>query len=186
MPEALHRTADELAAWLATASRPPADRGAVALLVARTPGDVRAFPAVAALAVGAPFPGDRWSASKDPACDAQITVLESGFAQLLTGPRSGPGDGRAALGRFGDNVLVDLDLSEANLPAGARLRLGTAICEVTAKPHTGCRKFAARFGTDALAFLSARKPLRLRGIHLRVVAPGTVAVGDAAEVVSRG
>ena len=58
---------------------------------------------------------------------------------------------------------------------------------MTAKLHNGCRKFAARFGHDALR-LVANPQLRhrnLRGIYMSVVEAGEVAVGDAIAVVSR-
>jgi MOSC domain-containing protein YiiM len=67
------------------------------------------------------------------------------------------------------------------------VRIGRSILEVTAKPHNGCRKFAARFGQDALRFVS--KPelrhRKLRGIYMRVVEAGEVMLGDAVEVLSR-
>ena len=88
---------------------------------------------------------------------------------------------------FGDILFLALDLSVENLPTGSRLRLGRALLEVTVKPHNGCRKFAARFGHDALR-LVANPQLRhrnLRGIYLCVVEAGEVAVGDAVAVVSR-
>ena len=50
----------------------------------------------------------------------------------------------------GDQLYVDLDLSHENLPVGTRLAIGTAELEVTAAPHTGCKKFASRFGLEAL------------------------------------
>jgi hypothetical protein len=46
----------------------------------------------------------------------------------------------------GDQLFIDMDLSKANLPAGSRIAIGTAIVEVTAPPHTGCHKFVGRFG----------------------------------------
>jgi MOSC domain-containing protein YiiM len=78
---------------------------------------------------------------------------------------------------------VDLDLSDDNLPAGTRLRIGSAVIEVSAQPHTGCAKFVSRFGVDALNFVNAaeRKPLHLRGINTRIVRPGVIRVGDRAE-----
>ena len=81
----------------------------------------------------------------------------------------------------GDQLYVDLDLSIENLPAGTRLAVGDAVIEVTPEPHTGCAKFSARFGTDALKFVnkSPGRELRLRGVNTRVVTPGTVRAGDA-------
>ena len=92
------------------------------------------------------------------------------------------------LSLFGDNLLVDLDLSVANLPTGSRLRLGEAILEVTPEPHTGCVKFKQRFGGDALRLTADRRfrPLRLRGIYAKTVEPGGIALGDPIEVLSRG
>ena len=87
----------------------------------------------------------------------------------------------------GDQLFVDLDLSGANLPAGTRLAIGSAIVEVTAQPHTGCRKFVARFGLDAMKFVNSPigRELNLRGINAKVVQPGTIRVGDVVKKVSR-
>ena len=80
----------------------------------------------------------------------------------------------------GDQLHVDLDLSEANLPPGTRLALGTAVIEVTPEPHRGCAKFVERFGRDAMRFVNSPigRELRLRGLNARVVVPGTVRPGD--------
>jgi MOSC domain-containing protein YiiM len=85
----------------------------------------------------------------------------------------------------GDQLYVDLDLSNENLPPGTRLAIGGALVEVTALPHTGCQKFKARFGRDALVFVnSARgKQLHLRGINARVIQPGKICVGDVVKKV---
>jgi MOSC domain-containing protein YiiM len=57
--------------------------------------------------------------------------------------------------------------------------------KITPKPHTGCKKFRARFGLEALKWINApeNKALRLRGLHAEVLEPGEVAVGDAVVVV---
>ena len=47
--------------------------------------------------------------------------------------------------------------------------------EVTDDPHTGCKKFSARFGLEALMFVNSPegRALNLRGINTRVVQAGT-------------
>ena len=78
----------------------------------------------------------------------------------------------------GDQLIVDFDLSRDNLPTGTRVALGSAVIEVTAKPHNGCAKFRARFGVDAARWVNSRDDLRLRGINAAVVEPGVVRPGD--------
>jgi transposase-like protein len=45
----------------------------------------------------------------------------------------------------------------------------------------GCKKFASRFGRDALRLVNSAegRSLRLRGVNARVIVPGTVRTGDA-------
>jgi MOSC domain-containing protein YiiM len=80
----------------------------------------------------------------------------------------------------GDNLIVDMDLSQANLVPGQKLEAGSAVLEITEIPHKGCAKFSDRFGADALRFvnLGRASELRLRGVYARVVQPGQIAVGD--------
>jgi MOSC domain-containing protein YiiM len=100
-------------------------------------------------------------------------------AALVAGPRD-----RWAVA--GDQLYVDLDLSGANLPAGTRLRIGSAVIEVTAVPHTGCGKFLRRFGIEAQKLVNspAGRELNLRGINARVVTPGVIRCGDAVTKLS--
>ena len=74
-----------------------------------------------------------------------------------------------------------MDIGEDNMPAGTRLKLGTAIIKVTPIPHNGCRKFTERFGIDAMKWVNSDigKQLHLRGINAKVVQAGTVRAGDA-------
>jgi MOSC domain-containing protein YiiM len=87
----------------------------------------------------------------------------------------------------GDNLVVELDISAANLPVGTRLRVGEAVVEVTPKPHNGCHKFAKRFGEDALRFVRdpATRHQNLRGMYWQVVAAGEASVGSPIQVLSR-
>jgi MOSC domain-containing protein YiiM len=88
----------------------------------------------------------------------------------------------------GDQLIVDLDLSMVNLPAGTRLQIGEAVAEVTEPPHTGCAKFAGRYGVDALAWVSDRagRQQRRRGMHVRVLRSGPVRPGDLIRKLDAG
>jgi MOSC domain-containing protein YiiM len=105
--------------------------------------------------------------------DMQLTLINARLLTLLA-----QGQDRWALA--GDQLVVDLDLSVDNLPPGTRLTLGSATIEVTAQPHTGCDKFAARFGREALKWVNSAtgKQLRLRGLNAKVVQSGVIRVGD--------
>jgi len=87
----------------------------------------------------------------------------------------------------GDQFYVDLDLGKDNLPAGSRLRIGSAVLQINAEPHLGCRKFAERFGKDAVQFVNSAvgKQLNLRGVNATVVIPGRVQTGDAVVNIGR-
>jgi MOSC domain-containing protein YiiM len=139
----------------------------------------RELPERVELSVEHGVPGDGWSRSAHRSPDNQITVMRHDVASLLANGQ--PPE------LAGDNLFVDLDLSDANLPAGSRLRVGDALVEVTPEPHNGCSKFRARFGADALAFVQAKETrhLNLRGIHFRVIEPGEVSVGSEIIVLSR-
>jgi MOSC domain-containing protein YiiM len=81
----------------------------------------------------------------------------------------------------GDQLYVDLDISRANLPPGSRIQIGSAVIEFSEPPHTGCDKFGARYGVDALKFVNSPegRELRLRGANCRVIVAGTIRAGDA-------
>ena len=175
-----HRTADELAAALDEIRRSPASAGTVELIVRRPAEDEREVLDEGVLDLTEGLVGDAWLArgsksrpdgSANP--NAQLTLMNARAAEAITGSRD-----RWPLA--GDQLYIDLDLSVDNLPAGTQLAVGDAIVEVTADPHTGCAKFSARFGTEALTFVnkSPGRELRLRGVNARVVTPGAVRAGD--------
>ena len=128
----------------------PRDEGTVELIVRRPAVDEREVVDEAELDLEEGLVGDNWrargrSGGRRPANpDAQITVMSSRAIALAAGDRD-----RWALA--GDQLYLDLDLSGDNLPPGTRLEVGSAVIEVTAEPHTGCKKFAARFGLETLA-----------------------------------
>jgi hypothetical protein len=109
---------------------------------------------------------------------AQLTLMNARVAAVVAGPRE-------QWPPAGDQLYVDFDLSKENAPPGTRLAVGSAVIEVTDEPHTGCAKFSARFGSNALRFINspAGRELSLRGINARVVEPGRVHRGDAVRKV---
>jgi MOSC domain-containing protein YiiM len=176
---AAHRPFADLAAGLRALPVLDPDAGRVALIVRRRADGVRETPERVDLTLEEGVPGDGWSRRPPRDPEAQLAVMRSDVAALLANGQP--------LTLFGDNLLVELDLSAKNLPTGARLRVGGALVEVTAKPHNGCHKFRGRFGGDALRLVQqpATRDQNLRGIYWRVAEPGPVGVGDAIRVLSR-
>ena len=159
--------------------RAPADLGTLELIVRRPADDQREVLAETWLDAQEGLEGDLWPtripkgmASPDP--EAQLTVANARALAAIAGDRS-------RWPMAGDQLYVDFDISITNLPPGARLQVGEAVLEFSAKSHTGCKKFSGRFGLDALEFVSTPigKELRLRGANCRVVVSGLVRAGDA-------
>jgi len=174
-----HRKLADLEAGLRALPPAPRDAGRVALLVRRRADGVRERPDRVVLTPGDGLPGDGWARRPPRDPEAQLAVMRRDVAELIANGQP--------LDLFGDNLLVDLDISAGNLPLGTRLRVGAATVEVTAKPHNGCRKFHGRFGEDALRFVQA-KPTRdqnFRGIYWRVVEAGEARVGGPIRVLGR-
>lgn len=160
--------------------RSPADNGRVELIVRRPAVDEREVLDEAELDGELGLVGDTWdrrasrfTRDKSPDPERQLTLMNARAIALIALDR---------WGLAGDQLYVDLDIGAANLPPGTRLEIGSAVIEVTRPPHTGCGKFAERFGLDALRFVNSPvgKELRLRGIYAKVQQPGTVRTGDAA------
>ena len=171
---------DELEAGLDHIARSPRDEGVVELIVRRPQVGEREILTEAELDPVEGLVGDNWKvrgSSRTPDGSAhpemQLNIMNSRAIELIAGDRS-----RWALA--GDQLYIDLDLGEGNLPSATRLAVGPAIVEVTEPPHNGCKKFAERFGLDALKFVNSKRgrALHLRGINAKVVRPGVVRVGD--------
>lgn len=156
----------------------PLDAGTVCKLVRRLAQGVREEPEHAELTLAGGLLGDAW-ASDSGDLDCQLTLIRNDIATLIANGQS--------LALFGDNLVVELDLSYRNLPPGTRLEAGAARLEVTAKRHTGCRQFRDRFGADALRFTAVPpgREQNARGIHCRVLEAGRIEVGSPIRVVSR-
>lgn len=154
--------------------------GVIARLIARPGRDERVEVTEAVLDPEEGMVGDDWRARGSWAkagavanVEAQITIMSTRVLAAIS-----PDPSRWPLA--GDQILADLDISEAAMPPGTRLRIGGTLVEVTSLPHTGCAKFAARFGHDAHKWVWSPegKALRMRGMYVRVIEGGPIRVGD--------
>jgi hypothetical protein len=175
-----HVRAEVLQAGLGAVQASPKTGAVLELIVRRPRGEMREVLDEARLDEVSGLEGDNWgqrgsSRTADGRAhpEMQLTIMNSRLISLIAGSRE-----RWALA--GDQLFVDLDLSAANLPAGTRLKVGETVIEITAQPHTGCGKFKARFGADAMAFVNSPlgRELRLRGANARIVSGGVIRVGD--------
>jgi hypothetical protein len=175
-----HLTMQELEAGLDAIRESPRDAGVLEMIVRRPQVDAREVLEEGFLDLLEGLAGDTWRARSSsrtpdgsPHPDMQLNVMNARAIALLAQDRE-----RWPLA--GDQLYVDMDLSSANLPAGTHLAIGSAVIVVTEQPHTGCKKFMARFGRDALEFVSSPvgRQLNLRGINARVVQPGAIRAGD--------
>ena len=173
-------TRDSLEAGLDHIRQSPADLGALELIVRRPEVDEREVLEEGELDLNVGLVGDTWSVRSStstpdgsPNPEGQLAIINARLIALVA----------EDLDRWplaGDQLYLDLDLSWDGLPPGTQLRIGEAVIEMTAKPHRGCHKFAARFGNDAARFVNTGPGLvlNLRGRHARVVASGTIRRGD--------
>jgi len=181
MSEPKHLTLAEMEARLETIRQSPKDLGVLKLISRRPNTDEREVLTEAQLDPAHGLVGDNWKArgsrstpdgSANP--EMQLNVMNARVIELLALDR-----GRWALA--GDQLFVDFDLSETNVPPGTRLAIGSAVIEVTAPPHLGCKKFSARYGEDAMRFVNSPegKQLHLRGVNAKVVQPAVIRTGDS-------
>lgn len=184
--EGRQRPMEELRAGLDAIRRSPEDGGRLEMIVRRPRTEKREVLQEGRLDVQQGLVGDNWSkrwgsSIEDGSAnfDTQLTLMNTRVIGLLAPQRE-----RWPLA--GDQLYVDLDLSASNLPPGTRLSIGSAVVEVTPQPHTGCKKFMARFGLDALKFVSTPegKERRMRGMYARVVQAGPVRVGDRVQKIA--
>lgn len=179
--EATNLTLDKLWASLEQLDPFPTDTGTIKMIVRRPESDAREEIKQGKLDITEGLVGDNWltrgsSSTPDGSAhpEAQITLMNSSVINTITG------NDQSRWELAGDQIFVDFDLSQDNLPAGSRIQIGDAILEISQKPHTGCGKFARRFGTYARKWVMSEKgkQLRLRGVNARVIQGGTININD--------
>ena len=180
MTETKHLTMAELEAGLDTIRQSPKNEGVLALIVRRPQIDAREVLEEGELDLIEGLVGDSWkirssNRTLDGAAhpDMQLNIMNARVIALVAREKD-----RWPLA--GDQLFIDMDLSQENLPPGTRLALGSAVIEVTDQPHLGCKRFTARFGLDALKLVNSPlgRQLQLRGLNARVKQPGVIRVGD--------
>jgi hypothetical protein len=185
MTAARHLSTAELEEGLEHILQSPKDHGALELIVKRPEVDQRESVPTARLDAEQGLIGDNWLARGDWQVagdaadrDMQLNIMNSRVVSLVA-------DDPARRELAGDQLYLDMDLSYENLPPGTQLSIGEAVVEITEPPHTGCKKFAARFGKDAVVFVNSGlgKRLNFRGICAKVVQSGDISVGDVAAKV---
>ncbi len=177
-----HRTTQELEEGLAYIRESPLNGGVLKMIVCRPNVGERKVLEEGTLDLELGLIGDNWKTRGSSRTtdgfghpDSQITIMNARAIELVAVEKE-----RWPLA--GDQLYIDLNLSDENLPPGSRLSIGTAIIEVTPIPHTGCRAFTDRYGIDAVRFVNSvvGKVLHLRGVNAKVAKPGVVKVGDRA------
>jgi len=180
-----HLTMSELEAGLDDIRRAPKDEGVLEFIVRRPVINEREILDEAELHLTDGLVGDSWNRRRSKSTPdgspnplMQLNIMNSRVAALVARTKD-----RWQLA--GDQLYLDMDMSEENLPAETRFSLGSAVIEVTSPPHLGCQKFVARFGHEAMKFVNSPlgKQLHLRGINARVVQGGIIRVGDVARKI---
>ena len=175
-----HATLDFLNArrdWVLDA---PKDHAPILTLCVRPAEGERTFVSQLELDTKLGVVGDRWSrktwlhtAEGNPDPRIQVCLLGSRVLQLI---RRDPD----AMTYPGDNIIADMDFSEANLPVGQRLQVGSAVLEVSDVFNTACSKWQERHGKESIRWINLpeNKPHRFRGILCQVVQGGVAKLCD--------
>jgi MOSC domain-containing protein YiiM len=174
----LHATRESLDAGLSALRELGTDEGTLELIVVRPTEGERVLPETGEVTIEAGLVGDRWEPyvheDGSPGRQNQLTLMSTRVLDLIADTERWP--------LSGDNLLVDMGLDAESLPIGSRLAIGDAVVvQISEIPHTGCAKFSARFGSDALRFVNSPegRELRLRGVNAHVIVPGTISTGDS-------
>ena len=175
-----HASADDLRAGMPDVLAAPKNDAPIATLCFRSDFGMREFPEHLTMTRARGIPGERWlkhpwlklpDGSPDPRI--QVSILPLRVLDLVWRDRVGTV-------HPGDTIVADLDMTQANLPAGTFLHVGTVVLRVSDAPNNGCVKWKARYGAAAMGWIAAPEHagLRLRGVLCSIEQDGVVGVAD--------
>jgi MOSC domain-containing protein YiiM len=178
-PTPMLPTLDDLNAAIDLIRAAPKAAGTIELIARRPAFGTREVIEHARFSLELGLVGDGWHRRPNiktgggPDLNQQITLMGSRAIAAIVPER----DGWAGAG---DQLFVDLDLSEANCPPGTLLEVGTALLRVSGHPHRGCAKFTKRFGSDVTKWVNSDvgRALNLRGVNAQVITAGEARPGD--------
>ena len=175
----LHATRSELDASLPHILSAPKDGGLIEMICLRPDYGQRVFFESVHVTAAQGIPGERWSTRPwlrlpdgAPHPGIQICILQKRVLDLVWRDR-------VSTVHPGDTFITDMDLSEANLPAGQVLQAGSAVLRVSEIFNDACVKWKTRYGTAAWEWINApqHRGFRLRGILCSVVRDGEISCG---------
>lgn len=114
---------------------------------------------------------DRWHLDLNRDMNEQIAAMNIDVARVIANGQS--------LTLFGDALFLDIDMRIKALPLGSKLCIGNCVLQVTPEAHNPCSKFRSRFGNHAFQICVQLSDDRIRGVYLRVIKGGVIALGDS-------
>lgn len=153
---------------------------AIEMLCLRPERNARKFVKNIELTRAEGIPGERWLKEPwlrlengAPHPGIQVCILQKRVLDLVWKDRENSP-------HPGDTFVVDMDLSEANLPTGQLLSVGTAVLRVSEVFNDACVKWKVRYGVDAKEWVTApgHPQHRLRGILCSIEQDGMISEGD--------
>lgn len=158
----------------------PKDGAAISHLCLRPARNERRFVDEITLTKAQGIPGERWltqpwlrTAEGLPHPGIQVCIISRRVLDLVWCHRG-------EVLHPGDTFAADIDTSEANLPNGLSLRVGSAVLRVSEVFNDACVKWKARYGQDAYDWIrdADHRALRLRGVLCSVEQDGLIRAGD--------
>ncbi len=131
------------------------------------------------------IPSERWSTAAwmklpdgQPDPRIQVSILNKRVMDLVWLDRENTP-------HPGDPIVADIDTSEANMPVGTLLRIGSTTVRVSDAFNDACVKWKVRYGKDAKDWIVRPDNIKhkLRGLLCEVVEDGWVRSGDVIQKV---